>query len=245
MNEVELRQNISQNIVAFRKNCDMTQADLAEKLSYSDKSVSKWERGDGIPDIYVLTRMAELFGVTVNDIIGMQAELPKEEPAPEAKPSRHLFVSALSIGLVWFIAVVAFFIGSVAAPDLGRFWLAFVYAIPVSAIVMIVFSHLWWTIPWRAFSVSLLVWGFALCFHLTASIPNLSNVGLVYTVAAAFEVLVIIWYVYSWTKKRGPKVRKASTEAVDTVSEENAEVDGAEESTESSEKDENSENAGV
>ena len=241
MNETELRQNISQNITAFRKRCDMTQADLAEKLSYSDKSVSKWERGDGIPDIYVLTRMAELFGVTVNDIIGMHSELPEEEEAIPAKPSRHLFVSALSIGLVWFIAVVAFFIGSVAAPDLGRFWLAFVYAIPVSAIVMIVFSHLWWTIPWRAFSVSLLVWGFALCFHLTASIPNLSNVGLVYTVAAAFEVLVVIWYVYSWTKKRVTKVKAVSDEVTVEVPED-AE---AEENAEGLESSENSVNAGV
>ena len=245
MNEVELRQNISQNIVAFRKKCDMTQADLAEKLSYSDKSVSKWERGDGIPDIYVLTRMAELFGVTVNDIIGMQAEPPKEESAPEVKPSRHLFVSALSIGLVWFIAVVTFFIGSVAAPDLERFWLAFVYAIPISAIVMIVFSHLWWTIPWRAISVSLLVWGLALCFHLTASIPDLSNVSLVYTVAAAFEVLVVIWYVYSWTKKRGPKIKKASAEAGEALSAENTAVDTVAERVESNESNENSDNAGV
>lgn len=238
MNETELRQNISQNITAFRKKCDMTQADLAEKLSYSDKSVSKWERGDGIPDIYVLTRMAELFGVTVNDIIGMHSELPEEEETAPTKPSRHLFVSALSIGLVWFIAVVAFFIGSVAAPDLGRFWLAFVYAVPVSAIVMTVFSHLWWTIPWRAFSVSLLVWGSALCFHLTASIPNLSNVGLVYTVAAAFEVLVIIWYIYSWTKKRGSKVKAAQSEIAVEVSESNEAQANAENS-------ENSENAGV
>ena len=234
MNETELRQNISQNIVAFRKKCDMTQADLAEKLSYSDKSVSKWERGDGIPDIYVLTRMAELFGVTVNDIIGMHSERPEEEEIP-AKPSRHLFVSALSIGLVWFIAVVTFFIGRVAAPEVGRFWLAFVYAVPVSAIVMTVFSHLWWPIFWRAFSVSLLVWGSAICFHLTASIPNLSNIGLVYTVAAAFEVLVIIWYVYSWTKKRGPKVNVTLNE----VAEEAAERAEAEENAE------NNENIGV
>ena len=234
MNETELRQNISQNIVAFRKKCDMTQADLAEKLSYSDKSVSKWERGDGIPDIYVLTRMAELFGVTVNDIIGMHSERPEEEAIP-TKPSRHLFVSALSIGLVWFIAVVAFFIGRVATPEVGRFWLAFVYAVPVSAIVMTVFSHLWWPIFWRAFSVSLLVWGSAICFHLTASIPNLSNIGLIYTVAAAFEVLVIIWYVYSWTKKRGPKVNVTPNE----VAEEAAERAEAEENAE------NNENVGV
>lgn len=210
MNELELRRNVSQNITEFRKRCDMTQADLAEKLSYSDKSVSKWERGDGVPDIYVLTRMAELFGVTVNDIIGTPGELPKPAEEVTAKPSRHIFVSALSIGLVWFIAVVVFFIGRVSFPDEERIWMAFMYAVPISAIVMTVFSHLWWPIFWRAFSVSLLVWGSAICFHLTASIPNLANVNLIYTVAAAFEVLVIVWYIYIWTKNREKKPVKAA-----------------------------------
>jgi len=219
MNEAELRHNVSQNIIEFRKRCDMTQADLAEKLSYSDKSVSKWERGDGIPDIYVLTRMAELFGVTVNDIIGMPGELPKAPEASDVKPSRHIFVSTLSIGLVWFIAVVAFFIGRVAAPEMDRIWLAFIYAIPISAIVMTVFSRLWWPIFWRAFSVSLLVWGGAICFHLTASIPNLSNVNLIYTVAAAFEVLVVVWYVYVWTKKREKKPAPTAEPTSESVSE--------------------------
>ena len=202
MNDLELRQNVSQNIIEFRKRCDMTQADLAEKLSYSDKSVSKWERGDGVPDIYVLARMAELFGVTVNDIIGTPGETPKPAEPEAPRPAHHLFVSALSIGLVWFIAVVAFFIGRVAAPDVGKVWLAFIYAAPISAVVMTVFAHLWWPIFWRAFSVSFLVWSFAVCFHLTAQIPNLSNINLIYTVAAAFEVLVVVWYIYIWTKKR-------------------------------------------
>ena len=58
MTENELRLNISRNIIALRKRHDMTQAELAAKLSYSDKSVSKWERQEGLPDIYVLVRIS-------------------------------------------------------------------------------------------------------------------------------------------------------------------------------------------
>ena len=226
MNEAELRSIVSQNIVEFRKKCNMTQADLAEKLSYSDKSVSKWERGDGVPDIYVLTRMAELFGVTVNDIIGMTAEPPK--PEENKKTSNHLFVSLLSVGLVWFLAVLVFFIARVSVPDEGRVWLTFIYALPISAIVVTVFSHLWWSVFWRAWSVSYLVWSSALCFHLTASIPQLANVNLIYTVAGAFEVLVIVWYINVWLKNRENAAKSAPDKAVEAKDTANSEAVGSE-----------------
>ncbi|MBQ7100690.1 MAG: helix-turn-helix transcriptional regulator, partial [Clostridia bacterium] len=57
---------MAKNISELRKASGLTQAQLAEKLSYSDKSVSKWERGDGVPDVVVMQKMAELFGVTLN-----------------------------------------------------------------------------------------------------------------------------------------------------------------------------------
>ena len=61
MNEDVLKKNVPEKITFYRKAAGLTQLELAEKLNYSDKSVSKWERGDGLPDITVLTNMAELF----------------------------------------------------------------------------------------------------------------------------------------------------------------------------------------
>ena len=69
MTEEQLRANIAKNITELRKASNITQADLAEKLNYSDKSISKWERGDGVPDVIVLNKIAELFGVTLNDLV--------------------------------------------------------------------------------------------------------------------------------------------------------------------------------
>lgn len=65
----DLGQILASRIAAERKKAGFTQAGLAEKLGYSDKSVSKWERGDGIPDIFCLKRMSELFGVTVDALL--------------------------------------------------------------------------------------------------------------------------------------------------------------------------------
>ena len=59
----ELREIIAKNISDLRKKSGLTQIELAEKLNYSDKAVSKWERGDSVPDVGVLKQIADLFGV--------------------------------------------------------------------------------------------------------------------------------------------------------------------------------------
>ena len=72
MDETELGQIIGKNITRLRKIANMTQLELAEKLNYSDKSVSKWEQGNGIPDVRILMQIAELFGVTLDDLVHEQ-----------------------------------------------------------------------------------------------------------------------------------------------------------------------------
>ena len=173
MTENEIRLNISRNLVALRKRFDMTQAELAAKLSYSDKSVSKWERQEGLPDIYVLVRMAELFGVTVNDLISdaKVGQLPDEESGKQ----HHFLIAALSCGLVWFVATLLFFLLKVCLPESEWLWMTFVYAVPVSAIVLVVFTHMWWGLLAQGISVSALVWGVTVCVHITALVPNVKN----------------------------------------------------------------------
>lgn len=208
MNEAELRQIISRNITTLRKQCGLTQAGLAEKLSYSDKSVSKWERGDGLPDIYVLTQMAALFEVTVNEIISESKPAPA---LPAIKPEeinrrRRILLTALSSGLVWFIATLVFFFLKVFMPETRMLWMTFIYAIPISAIVVVIYASMWWGFIMRASSVSVLVWSLTVCVHLTAAIPaNIKNMTLIYAAAGVFQVLVILWYLYLMTKRNKMK----------------------------------------
>ena len=69
MEQEELNQIIAENLAKYRKSANLTQLELAERLNYSDKSVSKWEQGNGMPDVFVLHKLAELYGVTVNDFL--------------------------------------------------------------------------------------------------------------------------------------------------------------------------------
>ena len=70
MEKIEnLKSIITSNLIKYRKQAGLTQAQLASKLGYSDKTVSKWEREEGVPDIYILKDIADLYGITVNDLI--------------------------------------------------------------------------------------------------------------------------------------------------------------------------------
>lgn len=218
MNEQELRQTIAKNITRLRKLNNMTQAELAVRLNYSDKSVSKWERGDGLPDVYILTQMAALFGVSVNDMISNAPAIVPERLVRHDRRHRRLLVTALSAGLVWFIATLVYFFLKVFMPEADWLWMAFVFAVPVSAIVIVVFVHLWWGLIPQALSVSALAWGITVSIHMLALDFNVQNMPIIYAATAAFQVLIILWYLYLGVLRRN-KLKHTAQEASRTAAE--------------------------
>lgn len=184
MNEETLYKNFSKNLASIRKKSGLTQAELAEKLNYSDKSVSKWERGEGIPDLYNTVKIAELFGVTVSDLIES-----KEIKKPVMLRNRFI-ITVLSIGVSWLLAVILFFVFELFMPDFKSF-IFFIYAVPVSCIVSVVFSAVWWNRICQFFSVSSLIWAVAMCVVITVNIPK---IALIFTVAAVLQVMTVLWF---------------------------------------------------
>lgn len=202
MEENRIRTVLAEKLTAYRKRAGMTQAELAEKLNYSDKSISKWERGDGMPDLLVLCKLADLYDVPLDAFL---REGPLVRSQAEQK-SRHIVITLISIGLVFFVAAIGFFVCYLAKVNVG--WLAFVYAVPVSMIVLVVFSHLWSSLLWQALSVTGLVW--TLCGAIYVSfvvIGGKKNVAMLFLLAGIFQVLVILWYVLMLIRKRN-KARK-------------------------------------
>ncbi len=195
-NEEALKQRLAKNICFYRELAGDTQLELAEKLNYSDKSVSKWERGEGLPSIFVLTSIAECYGITVNDLLAEQPKKPR-------RISRHnyLIVTLLSFGLVWLVATIVFVVLKLAAPDFPG-WYAFLFAVPVNAIVSIVFTCLWWQKITRFLSISTLIWSSFVCLITVIPIHN-SSVNLFYIVAGILQVMVVLWFMLR--KNKGPK----------------------------------------
>lgn len=184
MTEEILKKRFAKNLSTYRKLSGLTQLELAQKLNYSDKSVSKWERGEGLPDLVVTATIAEILGVTVSDLLS-------EKPNKRIIITRNkLIITVLSIGVAWLLATLLFVIFELALPSF-KAWLFFIYAIPVSAIVSIVFSCIWWKKLHRFLSISLLLWSSALCLILSIPIPKIS---LIFTIAAVLQIMTILWF---------------------------------------------------
>ena len=55
----DVRGALAANLAELRKEENLTQAEFAAQFNYSDKAVSKWERGEGLPDVYILAQIAQ------------------------------------------------------------------------------------------------------------------------------------------------------------------------------------------
>ena len=135
----DLKLITAKNITDLRTAAKMTQLELGNAISYSDKAISKWERGEAVPDAYVLLQLATLFGVTVDYILKEH----EGEPSPKVKVTRanHASVSALAIIAVFTVFAIAFITVYLAAHV--SYWLFFAYATVISLILLTVFNSLW------------------------------------------------------------------------------------------------------
>ena len=207
MTDESMRKTIAGNISRYRKQLGMTQLDLSEKINYSDKSISKWERGDGIPDVPTMVQLAEIFGVSVDDLIYPPQEQPQqpvesEEPEKRAKPGdstdgrfcwRHFFITLLSIAGVWLVAILIVCLFQYIAPGIADLWDGRVmcYAVTASFVVFLIFASLWWPRAWIFIAISGIVWGAALSVFVTFS--GISGGGVIFALAGVLELPCLLY----------------------------------------------------
>ena len=152
----------AQNLISLRKQMKLTQIELAEKINYSDKAVSKWERGESIPDVTVLMTIASLFGVTLDFLVTEHAEpevvAEQTSYAKAVKKRNRLLVAAITFFAIAALETVVFATLQSVFGTLGENLLyCYVYPIPAAAIVAIVFTSLWARPSLRFWSVTLLI----------------------------------------------------------------------------------------
>ena len=190
---------VAENIMKLRTSMDLTQAQLGEQLNYSDKSISKWERAESIPDVFVLKKIADLAGVTVDYIITPHTE--EEQIKPEKKVHRYsrrfitLTVLAGIVTLAVLLFVVLWLCGIV-------YWLVFVFAIPVSLITLLVLNSIWGDRSWNLYIVSGIVWGIICSTYLIALERNWWQLFLL-----GIPAQIIIIFAFSIKNKPHAKMR--------------------------------------
>ena len=198
----DLKAIIAENIVQLRRENGLTQVELAEKLNYSDKAVSKWERGESLPDISVLKQIADMFNVTVDYLLKSDHSAERETMArvSRRKHRNRAIITGISIMLVWLVATVVFFIlDASTAVGLDRLSICFSYAIPATMIVWLIFNTLWFNKRRNFLIVSLLMWTSLGAIFLTLFDFSL---WLMFIVGIPAQIIIFLW---SGIKTRGKR----------------------------------------
>ncbi|MEG1711100.1 MAG: helix-turn-helix transcriptional regulator [Clostridia bacterium] len=186
MDERIVRQTVADNLIYYRRRANMTQLELADKLNYSDKSISKWERAEGIPDLYTLTLLAEIFDIQIADLINYAPK--RKEPIPKLNKR---IITMIIAGFVWLISVIIFVTIKITMPTLDKIWLVFIYAVPISMIVMIIFSLLWGKKWLTTIFISIFIWGTLSSVFLTFPYENM---WLIFIIGLPLQIMTILWF---------------------------------------------------
>lgn len=204
MNDEKLKFQLGANIVMYRKRSGLTQAKLAESLNYSDKAVSKWERGESMPDVLTLVQLAELFEITVDDLIRDPNEIPQNsggpiEQAMEAAVEKTLkrkankkVILALCSLLVWFVALLVYVV--VSSMDIPKSWVTFFYAIPADAIVQLSMRSAWRDFRWNKTLISIIMWGTILSLYMTLLMFWGFNIWKLFLLGIPGQMAIWLWF---------------------------------------------------
>ncbi len=193
MENQDINTIIGQNLLKLRRNKKLTQLELAEQFNYSDKSISKWEKGESLPSVDVLYQLAKFYGVTL-DTLTSEEEItlltPEQKPANRDKsfPTK-LIISLLAVSTVWIAATIWFI--TYKLTNGGTPYMLFLWSVPISCVLLIIFNSIWGKREWLFWIVSVLVWTILACVHI--QLIEYNNFWIIYFIGIPLQIAVILW----------------------------------------------------
>lgn len=188
--ELDLNQIVANNIVELRKEAKWTQVELAERLHYTDKAVSKWERGESLPELVTLKKMAELFGVTIDYLTSPRPrEDKKEYMLPKIIQTNRIVITAISMSVIFIIATILFVYGYLYLEE-PRFWISFIWAVPVSFILLFFFNRAWGKRKYAFYIYSLLLWTLITAIFVQTI---QYQTWMLYLIGIPIQITIILW----------------------------------------------------
>ena len=210
MTNEELKVAVGSSIARLRRERGMTQAELAERINYSDKAVSKWERGESLPDVLTLLNLAQQLGTDLNTLTGTMPETAEAEPKPapeipaerpaepkkEKRPRRYTaarsVIQKLSSILVWVVALFLYMI--LEAFGVKNLWLLFAAAVPANAIVLLSLRSAWKCYGWNRILISVILWGALLTLYLFLLTVSHVNVWRILPMGLLGQAAILLWF---------------------------------------------------
>ncbi len=197
---MSIKLTIAHNLANLRKAAGLTQGELAEKFNYSDKSVSKWEHGDTMPDVEVLKDLCDFYGVTLDYLVTDDPRAQRKLTKHKERQANKWVIAALSVMVVWLVAIFVYVLGQVIFgeekwPGIG--WICFLYAVPASFIVLLIFNSIWGKALWRAILIICLTWTLLTSIYISLGLfmPNYEGWGLwpIFLIGIPCTIAAVLW----------------------------------------------------
>ena len=194
-----IKENIANNIAELRKMNHMTQQDLAEKLNYTDKAISKWERGESTPDIESLSALAKMFNLTVDDLLNETFDKEQTIRKEKIRLSKSISKIALGVLTIWLIGTVVFVYNVIRNNIPNGLWMSFIWPIPVSSLLVAVVAFL------RKYRIvipiasSITLWTGLMAIFLQILVMG-GNIWIIFLVGVPLQAIIIITY---WINSEG------------------------------------------
>ena len=186
----DLKHIIANNIVILRKSKKLTQVEFAEKLNYSDKTVSKWERAESLPDIIIIKQIADLFGVTVDYLLNEHSKNEKLIVVNHDKKSKinKIPLTLLATSPVWGIATLIFTLILIFSSK--YVWFVFYICVPLTLLIFLIFNSIWGEKRNNYLIVSLFIWSILLCIYLCLIKYNIWQI---FFLGIPGQIAIILW----------------------------------------------------
>lgn len=187
----DLKLIVAHNLVELRKSRNFTQLELAKKLNYSDKAISKWEKGESLPDIEVLYRISELYGITLDYLVhdGTKEDLDKYKKE-ESNRKNKIVITALFISIVWLITIIFFTYYMFDSKIV--FWPIFIWALPASFLCLIFFNIKWGKRKYEIIISTPFIWTLITAIHIQVIYSNGQNIWPLYLVGIPLQISAIL-----------------------------------------------------
>ena len=183
-----VKETIAKNLVELRKSKKWTQQQLAEKINYSDKAISRWEHGESLPDIETLCRICDVFGVSFEYLL--QKEQTKPGRSPHVKKSgtgARISITFISVSVVWVIATIAYAYALTFFD--ANIWTLFIWSLPASGIVVVTCCSIWhWPKLLRMFFSSFTLWTLILSLFLQM-LPY--NMWMLFIIGVPVQIIIV------------------------------------------------------
>ena len=196
----DIKSVFAQNLIHLRKQMKITQVEFAEKINYSDKAVSKWERGESIPDVAVLKSIGDFFGVTIDFLVTKHSPEEKVEEktnyAKTVKNKNRFLISGITIFAIFVCSLIVFVSLQSANPSALAVNLqcCFILPLPVQFILLVIFSSLWAKRYVKIIFVSCLIWSILLVTFSIVWMATRSAYPLIFIIGIPAQIITFMGF---------------------------------------------------